>query len=63
MSRARRGDRQLAMRDRNGSVTEPGSAPAIDLAEFVERFVHDRDIRQRSIVPVRRIFFCSSSTP
>ena len=31
------------------------------LAERVERFVHD--VLQRSIVPIRRIFFCSSSTP
>ena len=50
------------MRDR-WPVTEPGKRARDRLAELSERFVHRLLAHQRSIVPVRRIFFCSSSTP
>ena len=54
-----RGDRQLAVGDRMPGHGA-GQRRRERLAESVEGFAH---ARQRSIVPVRRIFFCSSSTP
>ena len=53
-------DRQFALRNR---MAHDGARQCVanGLAERVERFVHD--VLQRSIVPTRRIFFCSSRTP
>ena len=51
-------DRQFMMRNRM-PLTEAVSASAIVTAESIEDFIH----RQRSIVAVRRIFFCRRSTP
>ena len=63
ISLRRRGHVQFAARD---LVTGDRARQRArdDLAESVEALVHDSVSRpQRSIVPVRRIFFCSSSTP
>ena len=43
-------------------TTEPGKRARDGLSQPFQRLVH-RQPAQRSIVPVRRIFFCNSSTP
>ena len=60
MSARLRRDRQFMMRDRIARDRQ-GKRLSDRFAERVERLIHVS--RQRSIVEVRRIFFCSSSTP